>query len=106
MSNIFEDRRIQLHHELVELLGSNNVYFQPPESIKIKYPAIIYERENIVDTLADNIKYLKNLRFRVTVVDLDPDSVIVTKLSDFRNAQYIRHYVVDGLNHDTFRLCY
>ena len=36
--------RYELHEFLCEILGSRNVYFQPPESVKMKYPAIVYER--------------------------------------------------------------
>ena len=37
------DRRNDLQKLLVEVLGSKNVYFQPPESVKMKYPAIVYQ---------------------------------------------------------------
>ena len=39
--------RYELHEFLCEILGSRNVYFQPPESVKMKYPAIVYERTEI-----------------------------------------------------------
>ena len=38
------DRRLQLHEELCSVLGSRNVYFQPPETIKLTYPCIIYSK--------------------------------------------------------------
>ena len=31
------DRRLKLHEELCDILGSRNVYFQPPETVKMKY---------------------------------------------------------------------
>ena len=36
-----ETKQEKLGKALIELLGSNNVYFQPPESIKIDYPCIV-----------------------------------------------------------------
>ena len=39
--------RIKLQAKLEELLGSRNVYYQPPETLKIEYPAIIYSKSRI-----------------------------------------------------------
>ena len=39
--------REELHELLVSVLGSRNVYFQPPESIRMQYPAIVYARNNM-----------------------------------------------------------
>ena len=39
--------RLELDEELVKILGSKNVYFQPPESLKLNYPAIVYSLSNI-----------------------------------------------------------
>lgn len=35
-------QRVDLHRKFEIALGSKNVYFQPPESVKLKYPCIIY----------------------------------------------------------------
>jgi len=41
-----ENRRIQLHEILCDVLGTRNVYFQPPESVDMNYPAIgIFEKQ-------------------------------------------------------------
>ena len=39
--------RLDLQTFLEELLESKNVYFQPPESVKMKYPAIVYALDDI-----------------------------------------------------------
>ena len=41
---VMETRRLELDADLRALLGSTNVYFQPPETKKLKYPCFIYER--------------------------------------------------------------
>ena len=46
--------RHELHDELKELLGTNRCYFQPPESIKLEYPCIIYKRDPSDILRADN----------------------------------------------------
>lgn len=102
----FEQRRITLHSELKALLGNDHVYFQPPENIKIEYPAIIYERRNIDARYSDNRVYNTTSEYNVTIVDSDPDSIIVDKMSKFRTARYIRKYVSNGLYHDIFKIFY
>lgn len=98
--------RLELHEELVSILGSRYVYFQPPESIKMTYPCIVYERSGIPTRYADNNVYHQVVQYTVTVVDKDPDSEIVERMSKFKNARFGRHYVSDGLNHDTFTVYY
>ena len=98
--------RLTLHQELCTLLGSNYVYFQPPESIKLNYPCIIYERYDIYNVYADDDVYLDPRQYRVTVIDKNPDSEIVNKMAKFKMAKFVRHMVVDNLNHDTFNIYY
>lgn len=103
---MMNDSRLKLHTDLVEILGSNSVYFQPPESIKINYPAIIYSRSDIENRHAGDNIYDKTIKYKVVVVDHDPDSEIVEKMSSFKFAVFDRHYVVNGLNHDQFTVSY
>ena len=98
--------RLELHEKLVNILGSRYVYFQPPELIKMKYPAIVYERSDIPNKFANNDVYLQAIRYKVTVIDSDPDSEIVERMSKFKTARFEKHYVADGLNHDTFTIYY
>ena len=98
--------RLTLHQELVNILGSRYVYFQPPESIKMHYPCIVYERYDIDNTPADDMAYLQPCHYRVTVIDEDPDSDIVKAMSQFPTARFIRHQVIENLNHDTFNIYY
>ena len=95
-----------MHEELVNILGSRYVYFQPPESIKMTYPAIVYERSDIPNRFANDNVYLQAIKYKVTIVDRDPDSEIVTRMSKFKTARFDKHYVIDGLNHDTFTIYY
>lgn len=99
-------RRLELHEILCEVLGSRNVYYQPPESVKMKYPAIIYSRQDIENTFADNGVYKQSDIYQVTVVDPDPDSEIVHKVSRLPMCIYDRHFTSDNLNHDVFTICY
>lgn len=94
--------RVELHEILCEILGSRNVYFQPPESVKLKYPAIVYSRDNIRNYHADDDVYNKLVVYQLMVIDKDPDSRIVYGISNLPLCQFNRHYVADNLNHDIF----
>ena len=98
--------RLELQNLLESILGSRNVYYQPPESIKIKYPAIIYSRNNLDNNFADDIVYMQNHTYQIIVIDANPDSEIVNKISKLPMCRYNRHYTSDNLNHDVFILNY
>lgn len=97
-------RRLELQSLLEEILGSRNVYYQPPASIKMKYPAIVYSRYDIENFHADNTVYAQKVAYSVIVIDKNPDSEYVNKISMLPLCSYDRHYVSDNLNHDAFTL--
>lgn len=100
------ESRLKLHETLCSILGSRNVYYQPPESVKIKYPAIVYSRSDIENRFANNSVYTQSFFYTVIVIDYDPDSEFVYRVSKLPNCRFDRHYVVDNLNHDAFTLFY
>lgn len=99
-------RRLELHEILCEALGSRNVYYQPPANVRMSYPAIVYSRDDIQNTSADNRTYKQDHMYQVTVIDADPDSEIVHKVSRLPMCIYDRHFASDNLNHDVFTICY
>ncbi len=98
--------RIELQALLENILGSRNVYYQPPASIQMKYPAIVYSRHKIGNTHADNTVYRQTHSYEIIVIDKNPDSPIVDKISQLPLCSFNRHYVADNLNHDAFVLFY
>ena len=98
--------RIDLQNILEELLGSRNVYYQPPESLKMNYPAIVYARKTIDNSYANNSVYKQNYAYEITVIDKNPDSEIVNKVSKLPTCRFDRHFKSDNLNHDVFTLYY
>ena len=98
--------RLELHKMLCDILGSRNVYYQPPESIRMKYPAIVYSRSRIDNTFADDDVYRQNTSYSITVIDEDPDSPIVDAMSLLPRCRFDRHFTSDNLNHDTFTIYY
>lgn len=96
--------RLELQALLVNLLGSSNVYFQPPPSINLKYPCIIYKRDLIEMEHADNLPYKNKKRYQIMVIDPNPDSIIHEKVAQLPMCSYDRFYTTDNLNHDVFNL--
>lgn len=95
--------RVELQKQFEEILGSRNVYFQPPESIKLKYPCIVYERSTFNTMYADDRPYRVTQRYEVTLIDENPDTPYLDLLLALPMCRHERHFNSDGLNHD---VCY
>lgn len=100
------DRRLSLQEILVNILESPNVYFQPPETIKLHYPCIIYERDDIDQKYANNRSYISMVRYSITLITRSPESDLVKKILELPYCSYDRYYASDTLNHDVFTLYY
>ena len=98
------NRRLDLQALLVSILGSSNVYFQPPPNVRMKYPAIVYKRDGSNTIHADNRPYRDKTRYQVTIIDHDPDSKVRDKVAELPLCSYDRFYTADNLNHDVFTL--
>lgn len=98
--------RFELQDLLENILGSRNVYFQPPASVHIDYDAIVYSRKNIENTFANNSVYKQNDAYEIIAIYEDPDSDLPRKLSKLPMCSFDRHYTADNLNHDAFTLYY
>lgn len=98
--------RVQLQALLEELIGSRNVYFQPPESFKLSYPCIIYSRNAGKTKFANDNPYSYQRGYKVTVIDKNPDSEIPVKVATLPMCIFDRHYTADNLNHDVYNLYY
>lgn len=96
--------RLNLQTKLEEILGSRNVYYQPPASVKMKYPAIVYRRKDIDTRFANNVVYMQSSSYEVVLIDKNPDSEFVDKILRLPYCSYDRHYTSDNLNHDVFTI--
>lgn len=99
--------RLKLHEELCALLGSRNVYFQPPESKKLEYPCFVYEKAGVDTRAANNRNYTATNRYTITHIDRDSDSDIEYRvLAYFPMCSLDRSFSSDNLNHCIFTLYY
>lgn len=101
------ESRLNLHNELCALLGSNNVYFQPPASIRLVYPCIIYNLSDIYVQRADNKAYQTESLYEVTYIDKNPDNTLKDRILDvFPKCRFNRHFTNDNLNHYVYMISY
>lgn len=98
--------RLNLQTLLEDILESRNVYFQPPESLKINYPAIIYSLNSFLDINANNKLYLSKTSYSITLINKNPDNVFVDKIKQLPYCSFDRSYTSDNLNHYVFTIYY
>lgn len=96
--------RLELHEKLVSILGSENVYYQPPSNIQMQYPCIIYRYSDTDKKYADNGSYIIVHRYSVQLLTYDPDNTTKDKLIALPLCAFDRHYAKDGLNHYNYQL--
>lgn len=97
--------RLQIQDALEAVDSKLHVYYQPPASVKITYPAIIYKLENIDQRFADDRTYNKDRAYMLTLIHKDPDNDIVDKLIwMFPKIRFDRAYISDNLYHYVYVL--
>jgi hypothetical protein len=99
-------QRLDLQAILEDLLGSGNVYFQPPANVQMAYPCVVYERYIAKTQFGDGLPYIYDERYQVTVIDPDPDSEIPRKVAMLPKCNKNRFFAANNLNHDVFNLYY
>lgn len=101
------NRRLELDAQFrsigVEIHGNNfHIYYRPPESVKLAYPCILYERDVIDSDHADNSPYKMDTRYAITVISREQDDPLVTAIAKLPLCSFDRHYVANNLYHDVF----
>ena len=100
------EKRIMLQNLLEKILGNRQVYFQPPESVSMNYPAIKYSRSHMNVKHADDQLHLQRVRYEIIVIDRKPNNQIVEELLKLPYCSYDRGYKANNLNHDVLTLYY
>lgn len=85
---------------------TDNLYYQPPANVRLVYPCIIYELDSAYTRFSDNHPYIYDKRYKVTVIDRNPDSEIPDRIAKLPLCTFDRHYVSDNLHHFVFNLYY
>lgn len=104
------DQRLELHQMLADIMDEvvpenrTKVFFQPPASVYLTYPCIIYQLSKIDPVYADNGLYKSTRGYQVTVIDRNPDSVIPAMVEKLPYCKFDRYFVIDNLNHYIFTI--
>lgn len=99
-------KRLDLHMILLYILGTPNVYFQPPNNLKIQFPCIVYNRLSSYIEHADNQKYILKKSYQVMYITKDPDDSIIDKIEAMELCRFDRMYISDNLYHYVYTLYY
>lgn len=97
-------RRPTLQKTLEAILGSRNVYFQPPEGIKLSYPCIIYDEIRGRSLRADDKLYHYRKSYNLILIEKNPDTVIPDKIRELPLCSTDRIFKSDNLYHYTFTI--
>lgn len=98
--------RLDLQYKLEELLGARHVYFQPPASVTMEYPAIKYSKSRIDTKKANDSTYSKFTRYELIVISKKPEDPVIDKLLALPYCSFDRTYKADNLYHDVLTLYY
>lgn len=96
--------RLDLQKKLEDILGSRRVYFQPPESIKLSYPAIIYKKNKVDILYANDTNYLRHDSYEISYITQNADDELVDILLFLPYCSLTSNYVVDNLYHFIFTI--
>lgn len=97
-------QRVDLQAILENTIGSKNVYFQPPENLKLKYPCVVYAVDGAVIDYANNLPYIFTKRYQLTLIELDPDSGLADRLGRLPMCSFDRPYRASNLYHSVFTI--
>ena len=105
-------KRFELHNLLCEIInieetnGDRHVYFQPPASVQMKYPAIRYSLSDLEINHANNKVYKQMTAYELILIDKDSDSSYIDKIMQLAYCSFDRFYTSDNLNHYVFTIYY
>lgn len=97
-------QRSDLQTILEGIDGETEVYYQPPASVRMSYPCIVYSLDAGQNDRADDILYKYTKRYQVTVIDRNPDSELPDAVVALPMCEFERTFRADNLNHFVFNL--
>lgn len=99
--------RAELHEALVGILGSENVYYDPPATVKMKYPCIVYSLAHMHNRSANNGPvYIRYDSYTVTFIAREPEQTrrdsVPERLLAMGGSVFDRDFTGDNLHHYVF----
>lgn len=82
-------------------------YFQPPTGYMLKYPALVYNLDGLLDRHADNKVYNRRHGYAVLLILDEPDTDLVDLMDELPYCRMSgRPYTSDNLYHYPFTIYY
>ena len=95
--------RADLHAILVDFLGSNRVYFQPPA--RLEYPCVVYQLDDYSVDYGNDKIYRNKKRYSVTLIGRNPDvDEFTQKMFSLPYCSFNRRFINENLYHDVFNI--
>ena len=91
-----------LLHLLQKAVDHNRVYFQPPENLKIGYPAVIFHLSKVKLDHADDVPYKGAREYSVTLITKEPEPEVLDEILKIPYTTLDNTYIADGMNHFVF----
>lgn len=91
-----------LLHLLQQAVQHNQVYFQPPENLKIRYPAVVFHLSKIEIDRASDVPYKGAKEYSVTLITKDPEPDVIDEILKIPYSSLDTTYISDGMNHFVF----
>lgn len=89
-------------HMLRQAVQHDRVYFQPPENLKIGYPAIVFHLSKIEIDHASDVPYKGAKEYSVTLITKDPEPDVIDEILKIPYSSLDTTYISDGMNHFVF----
>lgn len=84
--------------------AEEHVHFQPPPSVHLSYPCIVYSISNIDIRHANNHPYKTEIAYKVVLIDEDPDTELRKELEKIPRARFSAFYTSENLNHFVYTI--
>lgn len=97
---------MRTYRDLLDLLrkavGHNRAYFQPPENLKIEYPAVVFHLSKIKVDHANDAPYKGAREYSVMLISKEPEPEVLDKILKIPYTSLDTTYIADGMNHFVF----
>lgn len=91
-----------LLHSLRQVVKHDRVYFQPPENLKIEYPAVVFHLSKMEIDRASDVPYKGAKEYSVTLITKDPEPDVIDEILKIPYSSLDTTYISDGMNHFVF----
>lgn len=90
--------------DITESDGDRHIYFNPPPSVQMRYPAIKYSLSNVNTDFANNSVYITKPSYEVILIDEESDTQYLRPILQIPCCRFNRFYIADNLNHWVFTI--